>query len=139
MVNGAPMSEFLLHSLAAAELGVPTAFISGDRLLCEDARAARPGIHTVATNTGKGATTESIHPACATAAIRGGMGAALQDPATRALPWLSDHYTVEIWYLENEHAYAASIWPGASLHAPHAVRFESGRFYEVMRMLEFVL
>lgn len=139
LINGEPISEFLLHSLAAAELGVPTVFLSGDSLLCEDAREARPGIHTVATNTGKGAATTSIHPARAVASIRAGMEAALKDEAARTLPALSDRYEMELWYEKNEDAYAAAFYPGASLHAPHAVRFETDRVYEILRMLQFVL
>jgi D-amino peptidase len=139
LVNGEPFSEFLLHSLMAAELGVPTVFISGDTLLCQDAKAARPGIHTVATNTGKGAATISIHPARATALIRMGIAAALKDKAAHALPKLADRYEAELWFDTNENAYAASFWPGATLHAPHAVRLETDRVYEIMRMLEFVL
>jgi D-amino peptidase len=139
LVNGEPMSEYRLHSLMAAELGVPTVFLSGDTLICESARAAQPGIHTVATNTGKGAATVSIHPARAVTEIRSGIEAALVDDAARALPALSDHYELELWYEKNENAYAASFYPGAHLHAPHAVRFEAGRFYEIMQMLQFTL
>ena len=128
-----------MHSLVAAELGVPTVFISGDSLLCTDARQARPGIHTVATNTGKGAATTSIHPARAVAAIRSGMEAALKDDAARVLPQLSNRYEMELWYEQNEDAYAASFYPGATLHAPHAVRFETDRVYEILRMMQFVL
>ena len=139
LINGEPISEFLLHSLVAAELGVPTVFISGDSLLCKDAKDARPGIHTVATNTGKGAATISIHPSRAVAAIRSGMEAALKDEAARALPKLNDRYEMELWFEQNEDAYAASFYPDASLHAPHAVRFETDRVYEILRMLQFVL
>ncbi|MBT5432406.1 MAG: hypothetical protein HOK83_01955 [Rhodospirillaceae bacterium] len=139
LVNGEAMSEYRLHSLVAAELGVPTVFLSGDTLLCESAHAAQPGIHTVATNTGKGAATVSIHPARAVAAIRSGIETALMDEAARTLPALSDHYELELWYDKNEDAYAASFYPGARLHAPHAVRFEADRFYEIMRMLQFAL
>jgi len=139
LVNGEPMSEYRLHSLMAAELGVPTVFLSGDTLLCEAAKAAHPGIHTVATNTGKGAATVSIHPARAVAAIRSGIEAALKDEAASTLPALSDRYELELWYDKNEDAFAASFYPGASLYAPHAVRFETDRFYEIMRMLQFAL
>jgi D-amino peptidase len=139
LVNGEAMSEYRLHSLAAAELGIPTVFLSGDTLLCESAKAAQPAIHTVATNTGKGAATVSIHPARAVDAIRSGVEAALKDKAARALPALSDRYELELWYDKNEDAYAASFYPGATLHAPHAVRFEADRVYEIMRMLQFAL
>ena len=40
-------------------------FLSGDPLLCDTARDISPGIHTVATKEGAGASTTSIHPALA--------------------------------------------------------------------------
>ena len=138
LVNGDPMSEFLLHCMAAAELGVPTVFLSGDTLLCKSAKAVRPDIHTVATNTGKGAATVSIHPARAVEAIRSGVEAALMDQTTRSLLPLRDRYELELWFDKNEDAYAASFYPGATLQDPHAVRFEADRFYDIMRALQFM-
>lgn len=38
-LNGSPASEFTLNAYAAAELGVPSVFLSGDAALCRDARA----------------------------------------------------------------------------------------------------
>ena len=42
-------------------------------------------------------------------------------------------------YKENTDAYKASHYPGASLLAPHCVAFETSDFFEIMRMLQFVL
>lgn len=139
LLNGKAVSEYRLHSLLAAEIGVPTVFLAGDALLCDSARAAQPGIHTVATNTGKGAATVSIHPARAVTAIRSGVEAALTDRAAHTPLALSDRYELELWFDKNEDAFAASFYPGARLHDPHAIRFETDRVYEVMRALQFVL
>ena len=138
LVNGEAVSEYRLHSLLAAEIGVPTVFLAGDSLLCASAKAAQPGIHTVATNEGKGAATISIHPDRAVSAIRSGVEAALADRAAWSRPALSDRYELELWFDKNEDAFAASFYPGARLHAPHAIRLESDRFYEIMRALQFV-
>ena len=138
LINGEAVSEYRLHSLLAAEIGVPTVFLAGDALLCASAKSAQPGIHTVATNTGKGAATISIHPARAVSAIRSGVEAALKDKAAHTLPALSDRYELELWFDINEHAFAASFYPGARLHAPHAIRFETDRLYEIMRALQFM-
>ena len=138
LINGEVMTEFRLHSLMAAEMGIPTVFLSGDSLLCETAKATGTGIHTVATTIGKGAATISIHPARAIAAIRDGVEAALKDEAAHKTPALSNRYELELWFDKNADAYAASFYPGASLCAPHAIRFESERFFEIMRALQFV-
>ena len=139
LVNGELMSEFMLHRNAAAELGVPTVFLAGDQNLCDAAKAASPAIHTVATKSAAGASTTSVHPALAARNIQGGIEAALRDDAARALPALADGFALELWYEKNEDAYAASHYPGARLDAPHCVGFETGVFFEIMRMLQFVL
>jgi D-amino peptidase len=139
LVNGEVMSEFMLHRNAAAEVGVPVVFLAGDRNLCDTATAANPAIHTVATKTGAGASTTSIHPALAARNIQGGIEAALGDDAARALPALAERFELELWYDKNEDAFAASYYPGARLDAPHCIKFDTDSFFEIMRMLQFVL
>ena len=48
-LNGEDSSEFRLHSLLAAEMGVPTIFLSGDTRMCELAREHLPSMTTVET------------------------------------------------------------------------------------------
>jgi D-amino peptidase len=48
-VNGRPVSEFEINAWAAAGLGVPSVFISGDLSACLQARRLLPGIGFVAT------------------------------------------------------------------------------------------
>ena len=139
LLNGAVTSEFLLHRNAAAGCGVPVVFLSGDAGICEAAKAANPHIHTLATKTSSGHSTTSIHPALAVRGIHDGMAAALADGAALEKPELADHFEIEVWYKENTDAYAASHYPGARLHAPHCVAYETGDFFEIMRMLQFVL
>ena len=118
---------------------MPTVFLSGDRVLCDTARSTDPNIHTVATKYSAGAATSSVHPAVAVRDIRAGIEAALRDDAAHEKPSLPDAFELELWYVENEDAYPASFYPGARLHAPHCVRFETDDFFEIMRMLNFVL
>ncbi len=139
LINGEVASEFLLHRNAAAGFGVPVVFLSGDGVICAAAKAANPHIHTVATKTSSGHSTTSIHPQVAARNIHDGIEAALADQAALEKPSLADHFELEVWYKENTHAYAASHYPGARLHAPHCVAFESGDFFDIMRMLQFVL
>ena len=53
-INGEPISEFVLHSYAAAYVGVPVVFVSGDRQLCTDIKGYNPNIVTVAVSEGNG-------------------------------------------------------------------------------------
>ncbi|MFP6730393.1 MAG: M55 family metallopeptidase [Alphaproteobacteria bacterium] len=139
LINGEVTSEFLLHRNAAAGFGVATVFLSGDQGICDTAKGTNPHIHTVATKTSDGHSTNSIHPAKAVRQIHDGMVSALGDGKSLEKPGLAEHFEMEIWYKENTDAYAASHYPGAKLHAPHCVAFETGDFFEIMRMLQFVL
>ena len=139
LINGEVISEFLLHRNAAATFGVPVVFLSGDAGICDVAKAANRHIHTLATKTSTGHSTTSIHPAKAARQIHDGMAAALGDAAARSAPSLADHFEMEVWYKENTDAYRASHYPGARLPAPHCVAYETDDFFEIMRMLQFVL
>ncbi|MFT5684772.1 MAG: D-amino peptidase, partial [Myxococcota bacterium] len=87
IVNGEPLSEYHLYSLAAAALGVPTGFLSGDADLCAQVAAHHPGIRTVTTNTGRGRSVIARHPALVVEEIRQTVSEALADlPAPAPLP-----------------------------------------------------
>lgn len=64
-INGEPVSEFRLHTFAAALLGVPVAFVSGDEGLCQDVAALNERIRTVGVSQGRGPSTISLAPATA--------------------------------------------------------------------------
>ena len=139
LINGELTSEYLLHRNAAAMRGVPVVFLAGDKNLCDTAMATNRAVHTVATKDGAGGSTTSIHPMAAAKQIRGGMEAALRDEAARVLPTLAEHFEMEVWFGKIEDAYLASHFPGASLHDPHCVVMETDDYYEIGRMLHFVL
>lgn len=42
-LDGAPMSELVLHAHLAATIGVPVVFVSGDAALCAQAETLLPG------------------------------------------------------------------------------------------------
>ena len=68
--NGELCSEFLMHAFYAAELGVPSVFLSGDRALCSHVHHWDPQIRTVAVKEGLGEATISITPEEACERIR---------------------------------------------------------------------
>jgi D-amino peptidase len=139
LINGELTSEYLLHRNAAAMRGVPVVFLSGDKNLCDTAMATNRVVHTVATKEGAGASTTSLQPMAAAKQIRAGMAAALRDEAARELPTLAEHFAVEVWFGKNEDAYQASYFPGARLIDPHCVAMETDDYYEVGRILHFIL
>ncbi len=139
MLNGEKAPEYLLSRHAAASVGVPSVFISGDQALCAYVPAHDPHIHTVSTNIGIGGSANAMHPATARREIAAGVSAALGDSAALAVPELPESFEFEIWFTKHEDAYKASFFPGVRLIDPHGVRFESDDIFEVMRMQHFVL
>jgi len=139
LINGQVTSEFMLSRDCAALHGVPTVFLAGDQTLCDSAVAMNPATHTAATKHCAGGSTTSVHPNVATAMIRDGMAAALSDDAAKKLLPLADSFELELWYTHHEWAFNASHYPGARLHAPHAIKYETKHFFEIMRILSFIL
>ena len=139
-LNGETASEYLLNRNVAAMHGVPSVFISGDKLLCETVKTVDINIHTVATMEGIGGSTMAVHPAEIRDKIRAGVEAALKDKTAMAKPGvLDDHFTMEVDYINHENAYSASFYPGARSSGPHSIVFETSDFFEIMRALQFVV
>ena len=139
LINGQVTSEFMLSRDCGALHGVPTVFLAGDQTLCDSATAMNSATHTVATKHCAGGSTTSVHPNVATAMIRDGMAAALADDAAKKLLPLADSFELELWYTDQHYAINASQYPGARLHDPHAIKYQARDFFEIMRILSFVL
>ena len=138
-INGVNASEFLVHQFAAALENVPSVFISGDKGICSEVKAANPYIETVALLEGKGASTISIAPKLALERISVGVSKALSGNLDNCSIELPESFEVEIKYLGPVDAYQASFYPGASLSQPQAIKFVSDDYFEVLRMFRFVL
>lgn len=139
ILNGEVASEFTLNRLAAATVGVPTVFVSGDQLLCETVKADDPGIYTVATMEGIGGSTNSLHPAVARTNIRNGVETALNDGENWQIAEIPKDFHMEIHCTRHEDAYKASFYPGIEMTAPHRLEYRTTDFFEIMRMMSFVL
>ena len=138
-LNGVPASEYLLHAYAAATVGVPVVFVSGDQTLCGEVRETSPRTHTFATKWGEGASQHSLHPLEAVDGIRAGVTSALHDRAAIAPLLLPPSFVVEIEYKEHANAYYRSFYPGATRIAPNTVRFTAGDCFEMLRALSFLI
>ncbi|QSB04466.1 M55 family metallopeptidase [Natronoglycomyces albus] len=70
-LNGEIASELRINSLFAAGCGVPTVLVSGDDVICAEARNVYPTVTAVEVKTVEGFTAaNSMHPTAACAAIR---------------------------------------------------------------------
>jgi D-amino peptidase len=138
-INEVYASEFLLHTYAAALKNVPVVFVSGDEGLCEEAKSLIPSISTVAVKHGKGDSTINIHPQLAVEKIREGVQRALEGDVCKCNVRMPEHFSIEIKYKEHMKAYQSSFYPGTSLKDPHTIHFESDDYFEILRLILFVI
>ena len=139
VINGEQTSEFRLHANAAALHGVPVVFVSGDEELCEDIRTINESIHTLGLSRGHGPSTISMAPVEARRLINEGVEESLDRDLSSCLLALADDFVVEVSYREPTSAYGAGFYPGAKQAGPHTIRFETDAYFEVMRLLKFVV
>lgn len=136
--NGQLCSEFLMHALYAAELGVPSVFLSGDEALCGHVHEWDPAIRTVAVKKGLGSATISITPEEACRKIRSAACDAIlhKDQCHLALP---ERLTMEICYKDHACAHHASFYPGVKQTGPYTVEFTGTSVKEVATARMFIL
>ena len=138
-INEHYASEFLLHGFLAATLDVPVAFLAGDDELCKHVKNINKNITTVAIKVGIGDSTVSLHPKEAVEKIWQGAESALQsDLAKCILPTYKEYY-VELRFKKHQQAYDASFYPGCNLIDSQTINFETKDYFEVMRMMHFVI
>lgn len=137
-LNGKRASEFLVHALASSMLGVPTVFVSGDKGLMEEVGYANPAISRCAVKEGRGQSTISMTPAAACKAIRDGATTALKGDLKKSLLKVPDHIIVEVTYGNPNLAYRHSWYPGAVHAGNRTIRFETDKYFECLRMLNYV-
>lgn len=138
-INGEYVSEFLLNSYAAAYVGVPVVFISGDKGICEHANGINKNIKTVPISEGVGNSTISIHPDLAIGLIEEGVEESLKGDLSKNKITLPEEFNLEISYMVQGAAYEASFYPGAELIAPKKVKFYSKDYFEVLRAIMFLI
>jgi len=137
-ITGQLMSEFRLHAFAAALVGVPVVFVSGDQTLCDDIAATHPATATFVTKWGEGPSQHSVHPELAVESIRSGMQAALERDTAPAVIDLPDRFEFELQYKQHPVAYERSFYPSATLVDAHTVRLETDDYFEILRAIRFL-
>jgi D-amino peptidase len=138
-INDLYASEFVLNAFTAASVKVPTVFLAGDAGLCRDASDLIPAITTVAVKEGVGSSTINLHPKLAVEQIREAAQDALSGDLSKCLLQMPASYKVEIGYKDHFKALASSYYPGASLKDSFTLQFETDDYFEVLRLLIFVI
>lgn len=138
-MNGEYASEFMLYSYAAAYEGVPTVLLAGDKMLCEDGKKLHPGLHTVAVKEGQGASAKCISAIKALKLIKENAEKSLKQDLAKAKISLPKNFSVEICFKEHTYANKMSYYPGMKKISSNTLLFETDDYFEVLRMVGFVL
>lgn len=138
-INGRKASEFMIYSWACALEGVPTVFLSGDRMLCSDYADLHPKLCSVAVKDGFGGLTKSLHPVTACKQIKEQAQQALSQNLSGALCTMPDHFTVDICYRQHPVATKRSFYPGCKKIDDNTIRFETKDYFEVLRAIGFLI
>ena len=136
--NGRISSEFLIHALYAAELGVPSVFLSGDQALCDHVHEYDKQIRTVAVKDGIGCATISITPeeACRQIREQAREGVLNRSGCHIEIP---ETLTMEICYKDHFRAHKASFFPGVKQTGPYTVEYTGKSVSEVAACRMFIL
>lgn len=137
-INGAIVSEFALNAMTASYFNVPVVFVSGDAGIIEIASQIIPHVEVVSTNSGSGASVDSIHPAKAVKLIQEGVYRALKADGIKPVT-LPESFKVQITYLDHKLAYQMSFFPGVNRRDDRTITFSETDYFEVLRKLLFLL
>ena len=138
-INGVIASEFLLYSYACALEGVPTVFLSGDKMLCDDFKDLHPSLVTCPVKDGLGAMTMNYSTLDTLQKIKVLSEKSLKQDLKSALVKLPDHFNVEFNFKEHMHTEKVSHFPGIKRQSDTVITFESDSFYEVLRTVRWIL
>lgn len=137
-INGEYVSEFLLHTYAAALFEVPVVFVSGDIGLTKEVKKLNPNIVTLGVKDGIGDATINMNPKKAIRETRELVKKVLGEDLNSKKVTLPKKFEVEIEYKDHKLAYRYSFYPGAEFKAPRSVKFSSTEYYEVLRLVHFL-
>ncbi|MCA0243039.1 MAG: M55 family metallopeptidase [Proteobacteria bacterium] len=135
-LNGEPASEFRLYAMAAASVGVPVVFVSGDDALCGEARRLIEGIGAVAVLQGSGQSVRSVLPGEATRRIREGVERAITSPCTSRID-VPPRLSFVLEFAKAADAYARSFYPGVQQISPRELQLDTNRLMDVLTFLRF--
>ncbi len=135
-INDRIASEFMVYAMAAASVGVPALFLSGDKALCENAQTLVEGLVTVPVLEGFGSSVESLLPAESVRRIEAGMREAVSRPAPPVMQ-LPQDFHLKIRFNKHTTAYAKSFFPGVRQVDDLTLVLESKRYLDLLTFLWF--
>ena len=138
-INNIVASEFLLYSYACALEGVPTVFLSGDKMLCDDFRDLHPKLVTCPVKEGIGSMTKNYSAEDTIKKIRELSEKALSQDLKKALVTLPDHFEAELCSREHMYTEKISWFPGVTKKNENTVTFRSDNFFEILRTIKWIL
>ena len=138
-INGRLASEFMIYSWAAALYGVPSVFLSGDKMLCEDYADLHPALVTVPVKDGVGGATFCRSVEATLPEIRAGSEQSLRQNLHAAKIVLPDFFEVEVSFIEHKKAEKASYFPDVQKKDVYTVAFIRKDYYEALRTLMWII
>jgi len=138
-LNGIIASEFLLYSFACALEGVPTVFLSGDRMLCEDSMGLHPNLIVCPVKDGIGSMTINYSTEDTLVSIREQSERALQQNLSKAVVALPAFFELEVCYKEHTYAEQVSCFPGVTKKSGNILTFQSDDYFEVLRAIRWIV
>lgn len=136
--NGKLASEFLIHAYAAASMGVPSVFLSGDKMLCDHVHEYDPQVETAAVKEGLGSATISVAPVMAHEMIREGAKKGLENIKNCHLE-VPETITMEICFKDHWNAKRASYYPGVKMIDAYTVSYTAENMEDLMAARMFIL
>ncbi|MCL1854683.1 MAG: M55 family metallopeptidase [Clostridia bacterium] len=138
-INGRLASEFMIYSWAVARYGVPTVFLAGDKMLCEDYADLHPGLITVPVKSGLGGVTYCRSVEATLPEIRLMSEQSLRRDLQAVQIALPASFEVTISYKEHAHAEKVAHFPDVRKVSDNVVSFIREDFYEVLRALLWMI
>lgn len=138
-INDKFISEFLLNAYAAASVGVPVVFVSGDKGLCSEVKRVNNNIITLGVKDGIGGSTINMNPDLAVELIEKEVEKALTRDLKLGEIRLPERFKVEICFAKHADAYKASFYPGMKEMSSNSVLYESDNYFDVLTMINFVV
>jgi len=138
-INDMITSEFILYSYACALEGVPTVFLSGDKMLCEDSSALHPNLITCPVKEGVGAMTINYSIKDTLTSIKELSEKALKQDLSNAVLKLPAEFNVEVCYNQHIRAENVSWFPGVVKKDSYTVTFNANDYFEVLRTLRWIV
>ena len=137
-INGQIASEFMLYSYAGILERVPTVFLAGDKMLCEDSADLHPHLITCQVKEGRGGRTVNYNPKNTLKEIKEKVELALKQDLKNCLGTIPTSFTLEVCYKDQTYAEKYSYFPGVEKINDNTIRFKTDSYLELLRTFIFI-